>query len=235
MEISDFTRKMSNLYCDLCLWEKEIEVEIAQLLNHPQFEDYMRVFRLFEFGLRPSALLLSHIYPMSRFETLGQFKRRLGMVKDEYSSGDISFQKRSSGSKICRSVLYYWVFDRIAPKKARPRNRIGEKLGDYYDSQQALFNDPDYVRELGLRQQKEKLLTELSRDLLKLGDKFDVDNSQFQFEVLNLLNSKLAAKKADSKPTQNKRGFGKLVISRTAVRAVKLLYKELKRAIAPQT
>ena len=103
----------------------------------------------------------------------------------------------------------------------------------YYDSQQALFNDPDYVRELGLRQQKEKLLTELSRDLLKLGDKFDVDNSQFQFEVLNLLNSKLAAKKADTKPTQNKRGFGKLVISRTAVRAVKLLYKELKRAIAP--
>lgn len=134
IELSSFTQKTANLLCDIHLWEREIEVELQQLLSSAEFKPYNRVFTQFGIGLRPRALLLSQIYPISRFESLGSFKRRLGLAGDENSSGDKVSWKVGTGSKMCRTELYLWVLCRISPQKTRPTTRVGKKLSEFYDN-----------------------------------------------------------------------------------------------------
>lgn len=139
VEISSFTQKTANLLCDIHLWEREIETQLRQLLCLPEFKAYNRVFTQFGIGLRPRALLLSQIYPISRFDSQGSFKRRLGMAGDEDSSGDKVSWKPGTGSKMCRTELYLWILCRIAPHKARPKTLVGKKLGHFYDKRLQLF------------------------------------------------------------------------------------------------
>ena len=133
VDITTFTRRLSNLLCDLRDWEMEILDEILDILNAPEFAPYRQVMGQFGIGVRPQALLISQIYPITKFESLVRFKRRLGMAKDEQSSGDKETMKTGAGSKMCRSQLYLWILDIIAPEHARPKNEIGKKLGEFYD------------------------------------------------------------------------------------------------------
>ena len=141
VELSSFTQKTANLLCDIHLWEREIEVELHQLLLRPEFKPYNRVFTQFGIGLRPRALLLSQIYPISRFESMGSFKRRLGWAGDEESSGDKVSWKAGTGSKMCRTEMYLWVLCRIAPQKNRPKTGVGKKLSEFYDHRSQQFNE----------------------------------------------------------------------------------------------
>ena len=56
------------------------------ILTSPAFADYRHIFVRFGIPTRSQGLLLSQIYPMSKFESLGRFKRRLGLAHDENSS-----------------------------------------------------------------------------------------------------------------------------------------------------
>ena len=139
IEISPFTRKYAEFLCHIHSWEREIINELGKLLSMPQFKPYKKVFDELGIGVRPRALLLTHIYPMSKFESLGSFKKRLGMAGDESSSGDHKSWNTKGGSKMCRTELYLWILVAIAPKKNRPTGEIGEKLSAFYDSRQEKF------------------------------------------------------------------------------------------------
>jgi len=139
IEISQFSRRYAELLCQIHSWEHEAEQKIAELIYLPQFKAYNRTFDKFGIGLRPRALLLCHMYPLSKFESLGSFKKRLGMAGDEISSGDRKGWNAGSGSKMCRTELYLWILIAIAPKGSRPRGAIGERLGEFYDKRQEQF------------------------------------------------------------------------------------------------
>ena len=98
---SDFTSWIAATIDDIDIQHLEIEKELFVLVYDPQFEKYNLVFDRFNFGLSFRALLLSQVYPIEKFESMGAFKKRIGAAKDEYSSGDMNTLKKG-GSKLCR-------------------------------------------------------------------------------------------------------------------------------------
>ncbi len=115
----------------------------------------------FGIGVRPQALLISQIYPITRFDSVGRFKRRLGMAKDEFSSADKESMNTGSGSKLCRSQLYLWVLDAIAPAHALTKNDIGQKLGEFYDSRKSQFQDnPELWKQKAVARFQQQALVE---------------------------------------------------------------------------
>ena len=104
---------------------------------------------------------------LEQIESLGSFKKRLGMAGDEVSSGDITSWNKGSGSKLCRSELYLWIVCSIAPKTAKPTTKIGRKLGEFYDLRQAQLNNPDIWKEKTIAKEKNKLINELQGKVKK--------------------------------------------------------------------
>ncbi|MBU7587262.1 MAG: hypothetical protein KAF91_31185 [Nostoc sp. TH1S01] len=240
VKISDFTRTLADLICDLRDWENKIQAEILELLNSPEFIPYTRVMTQFGISDRQQALLISQIFPITKFESLGRFKRRLGMAKDEESSGDKESYK-TGGSKLCRSQLYLWIYNRIAPEHARPKNDIGQKLGEFYDDRKNQFqNNPELWKQKALAKAQKKAMDELKRSLRESLLPMLPKEQQPQIEaILNLtlqnmqlsLDQSLAGKASAVKEREIKKGFGHLIISQTAAYGLRLLFKELKQAI----
>lgn len=139
VKITEFSRRLADWLCEIHLWERELEGEIKELLQLPEFAPYVTAFTKFRFGVRTQALILSQCYPISRFDSLGGFKRRLGMAKVEESSGDKELFLTGAGSKMCRSALYLWVLTTIAPQKYRPASAEVKRLGEFYDLRRSRF------------------------------------------------------------------------------------------------
>ncbi|MBD2692652.1 IS110 family transposase [Anabaena catenula] len=243
VEISTFTRRLSNLLCDLEEWESEIKSEILEVLEAPEFIPYRKVMTMFGIGTRPQALLISQVYPITKFESLGRFKRRLGMAKDEYSSGDRETMNTGAGSKLCRTQLFLWVLDAIAPVRARPQNEIGQKLGEFYDSRRAQFQDnPELWKQKVVAKMQAEALREfkrsLSQNLLPMVNKelapqleatINLTMQTMQMSLTASMNTEQVM--SSVKEREVKKGFGNLVISQTAAYGCRLLFKELKKAV----
>jgi len=234
VNISSFTQRTANLLCEIHLWEREIEKELRQLLREPEFKTYNKLFNQFGIGLRLRALLLSQIYPITRFESLGSFKRRLGLAGDEESSGDKTSWRTGSGSKICRSELYLWILTRISPQKNRPKTEIGKKLGAFYDNRHQQFQEnPELWKQRFSEQYKRNLSRKLS-NLLK-GSNHPEHPELLDDTVQKALDALEEIIQSPSIPPirthEVKRGFGKLVICQTAGYACRLLFRELKQVI----
>jgi len=243
VEISTFTRKLAEILCDLAGWEAEIQNEILELLDSPEFMPYRKVFTQFGIPIRSQALLISQIYPINKFQSLGQFKRRMGMAKDEFSSGDKETMNTGQGSKLCRVQLYLWVLDRIAVTKARPQNYIGQKLGEFYDSRKSQFQDnPELWKKKAVARLQEKALAEFKRSLAQnllpmlskdMAPQFEATlNLTLQTMQMSLATSAMTEELTPGvKPQDVKKGFGNLIISQTAAYGCRLLFKELKKAV----
>ncbi|NEQ40812.1 MAG: hypothetical protein F6K40_33165 [Okeania sp. SIO3I5] len=80
---------------------------LALVSDRREYKKFHQVFDLSGFGLMVRAMLLIRCYPLSRFESEGAFKRRLGLGLEERSSGQIEGFK-SSGYSIAKSELYNW-------------------------------------------------------------------------------------------------------------------------------
>ncbi len=71
-----------------------------------------------------------------------------------------------SGSKLCRSQLYLWILDAIAPVHALTKNDIGKKLGEFYDSRKAQFqNNPELSKQKAVARLQQQALVEFKRSL----------------------------------------------------------------------
>ncbi|WP_013322666.1 hypothetical protein [Gloeothece verrucosa] len=104
-----------------------------QLNNNQEFQDYLKVFKLFNFGFDNCILLLIQCYPFNKFlidgkqwiewiehEKDGKWKRRkvnhslrqfqayLGLAYSYEQSGDKN-KKKFHGSSMCRAKLFMWV------------------------------------------------------------------------------------------------------------------------------
>lgn len=243
--ISPFTREfLADMLCRVHRWELKVEDELRHLLNAEEFAPYMATFAQFGIPMRSAALILSQIYPVTRFENIGAFKRRLGMGRVEVSSGDKDGTKTDAGSKMCRSELYMWVLDNIAPVHARPKNSIGVKLGEFYDERSQRFKDPKLREKKQLEQvlkQQEQMLANMQRmsqsslvpDTLALQIK-QMESSLSTMRTLctQLLNSGVSLKDVlPGASHQQTEGFGKLIVCQTAAYGCRLLFKQLKKAV----
>ena len=87
--ITSHTRYLANQICDNHLEAALLRGNLSELVyDRREYDKFNQVFDLFGFGLMARAMLLVRCYPMSRFESEGAFKRRLG-----FSRGKV---KRSS-------------------------------------------------------------------------------------------------------------------------------------------
>ena len=158
--ITDTVRFHAERLCHLQREEMLVEQQIEALLAQEIFIPYRKVFAKFKFGLRTETLVLSHIYPFSRYLENGQpivqirkgrisgketkrhlserrFLKSLGLAPTQESSGDARKSKVSGGSQLCRKAFWLWVFSTIEPSRRRPDNEIGQFLGNYLDTQKA--------------------------------------------------------------------------------------------------
>lgn len=156
IRISQHTRDHALAICQLELRESNTERRLAELLQLPEFQPYLKVFRLFGFGLRNQALLLFLVYPFEKFlvdgcpwieweetekgkvqkrhRSLRSFQAYLGLAYTIQESGDKK-QKKFGGSDMCRSHLYMWAVDLICVAEGkRLKTEIGQALGAKYDS-----------------------------------------------------------------------------------------------------
>ncbi|NES25274.1 MAG: IS110 family transposase, partial [Symploca sp. SIO3E6] len=238
--ISYFSRQLAMLLCFIHVSEKHLEKDLQRYLNRPEIKDYVDILDEFGMGDRTQALIISQIYPISRFDSLPQFKKRLGCAGEENSSGDkVGFQT-GAGSKLCRSAIYLWILTSIAPKKSRPLTKQCQFLGEYYDELFDKFYRSDeetrkrvVAKELvRINNQINQVLHGQVKPLLKKQEAIRIEEQLDMMSKILLMNiSDTLGEKISKgiKESEVKKGFGNLIIMKTAGLACKMLFKELKR------
>ena len=231
IEISQFSRRLASQQCDIHSWEATLESELTGLLASPGFEKYTAAFNKLDFGLRTRAIILAQVYPVEKFarlnritnrfnytKSLAAFKQRLGYGGEQNASGDKD-QRKSFGSKLSRKALYLWVLTKVSPAQRRSKVMSAEfkELCDFYDARMAKYDYNDWIanqRNSAVKRAIGKLRSQLSPELYLLVEK--------QLPMLM---------EEERKPTpmEARRGFGSLVISHTAARGVKQLFRLLTR------
>ncbi|MCC0177414.1 IS110 family transposase [Waterburya agarophytonicola K14] len=145
------------------LHQEEIEIEdkLTFLMTDSRFDVYRQVFDRFGFGDRIQGMILSQIYPLEnyltdegkpltiyrrgrnsgnitkRYLSRRRFEKALGIAPTGDSSGDKESKKIIGGSDLCRIALWQWIFVRIEVKRNRPKNEIGQSLGEICDREKA--------------------------------------------------------------------------------------------------
>ena len=229
--LSDFTRWIAATIDDIDIQHLEIEKELFTLVYDSQFQQYNLVFDQFNFGLSFRALLLSQVYPIEKFESMGAFKKRIGAAKDEYSSGDMNTLKKG-GSKLCRTEFYLWVTTAIALKQKRPQSDVGQLIAGKYDDWVRQFeNDPEVRQKLLASQTKEKALKSM-RNIVTANLKPHIDGEELTTQLLvmeTMFNgswtNNVEVKSLNKNQVQRK--FGKLIIGKTTGYAARWLYRLL--------
>ncbi|MFB2833472.1 IS110 family transposase [Floridanema evergladense] len=231
IEISTFTRRLANQQCELHLWEATLEAELSELLANPEFAKYTAAFNKLEFGLRTRAIILAQVYPVEKFarfnritgsfnytKSLAAFKQRLGYGGEQSDSGDKE-QRKAFGSKLSRKALYLWVLTKISAQARRPKVMSAEfkQLCEFYDARMAKYDYNDWVasqRNSAVKKAINTLRSTLSDEVFALVEK--------QLPLLM---------EEEKKPTpmEARKGYGSLVISHTAARGVKQLFRLLTR------
>lgn len=167
--INDAVRLHAQRLCHLQREEIQIEQMLLELLGAPEFLPYRKAFARFGFGMRLQAILLSQIYPLSsyfgadgrpeviirkgrksgkptkRYLSERRFMRSLGVAPGKEASGDKEFD-RVGGSDLCRIALWQWVFTRIEVRRNRPKNEIGQVLGELLDREKSAGRPIKLVR-----------------------------------------------------------------------------------------
>jgi hypothetical protein len=153
--VSDYTRNHASAILDIEIRANAIENWLDKAIASLEFAPYLKVFEQFGFGSRLSVLLLIQIYPFDKFliddrpwieeeisssgkiqlrhRSLRSFQLYLGLGYKWIQSGD-KIVRTLGGSTVCRSHLYMWCLDRIAPEsRRRLQTSIGQNLGKKYD------------------------------------------------------------------------------------------------------
>lgn len=231
IEISTFTRRLASQQVDIHLWENTLETELSVLLANPEFKKYNAAFDKLEFGLRTRAIILAQVYPVEKFakfnritgsfnytKSLAAFKQRLGYGGEQSDSGDKE-QRKAFGSKLSRKALYLWALTKVSAAQRRPKAMSVEfkQLCEFYDARMAKYDYNEWVatqRKTAVENAVSKLKTALSPEVF----------SQIEKQLPLLMEQ-------ESKPTifEARRGYGSLVLSHTAGRGVKFLFRLLTR------
>lgn len=189
--ISSFSRGLAQQLCVIERQEFQIELQMAEELKQDKYKPYLDVFENYAFGPRTSAMLLSEVYPFSRFlkdghqindyvnteksrsrrnRSLGAFKLSCGLGMTYYQSGDSQGWKAGGNSDL-RTALWQWCKIAIVMSPQMDLPKIA-KLRNYYDNgSRQVINGEEVVFQPGIRNQKvmrvvRRALEMLYRDLL---------------------------------------------------------------------
>ncbi len=170
--ISEYSQLLAK---DIITYQDRIavkELNLREILELEQFNDYCRVFELFLFGTVTQSLLLLHCYPIERFLVNGKpyfrgdhdislrkFQAYLGLGYSYQISGDTSakqdkVKKSWKGSDLMRSHLYAHAMVTIYPNKPAKTEIIGKLKHSWLNPRIHLY----YDHENGQRIQKRKEL-----------------------------------------------------------------------------
>ncbi|MFB8793145.1 MAG: hypothetical protein U7126_02675 [Microcoleus sp.] len=126
--ISEMTRELAAVVCDLHDTEARVERRLIDLLGEPDFDPYHRIFEKFAFGYRERGWILSRIFPFEDFQclpkkrALRRFRQACGLGKVERSSGQVRAGGGGSkwtGCANTRSTMWTYVHCRIEPQKLK--------------------------------------------------------------------------------------------------------------------
>ena len=233
IEISHFTRWIAQTIDDIDLQHLAIKKELFSLVYDTQFEQYNLVFDQFNFNLSMRALLLSQIYPIEKFESMGAFKKRIGAAKEEYASGDVNMLKKG-GSKLCRTEFYLWVTTDIARVNNRPQSSVCQIIGDKYDVWVRQFESDTELRQKQLAVKTQSKAVKSMRAIVSANLKPYVDGAELTNQLMLMetmfkasWSSNVSVKSLNK--GQVRRKFGKLIIGKTTGYTARWLYRLLKR------
>ncbi|WP_239651674.1 IS110 family transposase [Neosynechococcus sphagnicola] len=143
--LTDFTRESAQVLNKVMRQELEIDRQLRECLHDARFNSYRQIMAKFGMGERVQALIISQIYPLqnylennepimilSRSKTKPgkqttkhiserKFTKALGMSPEREWSGDGKKTKKS-GSELCRTAMWQWLFTRVEVKRCRPVN-----------------------------------------------------------------------------------------------------------------
>jgi transposase len=150
--MSDDIRKAAlSLYANMER-EREVQAELSELLQSPQFRPYRVVLSRYGMGARVQSLLISQLYPLENFlDVQGQpiversrgrvsrkptlkhlserrFLKMLGLAPVREQSGTSIDVTKKAGSSLCRDAMWQWAFTRIEPNTRRLQGEIGDIL-----------------------------------------------------------------------------------------------------------
>ncbi|MGL5082223.1 MAG: hypothetical protein ACRC8A_12130 [Microcoleaceae cyanobacterium] len=243
VELCNFTRTVAGFLCNIHRWELKLKTELCELLAYPEFEPYMRVFDRYGFKLKVKAILLSQIYPISRFDNLGGFKRRLGFGQVEESSGDKKGFRKGGGSQLCKVELNLWVYTCIV----RPERRISadrvQEIGRFYDERLARFtSDPQVAKIRAIEKMfkaQEKLIESMERQAKIQGSSMMEAQVMLMRQNLDLTKKTMVeairqgvnVKIPQAEEEKAGKNCGMLVACQTAAFSLRRLFKDLKQTV----
>jgi transposase len=132
--------------------ERRIEFELRSLLDDFQFDAYRQVMKKYGMGEKVQAMLISQIYPIENFLdehkqpivvvtkgkvsgkptakhlSLRKVSKMLGIAPTREQSGKSSTVTNKSGSELCRTATWQWLFTRIEAEKTRLKNPTGVEI-----------------------------------------------------------------------------------------------------------
>jgi hypothetical protein len=150
--ITDEMRLEAKLLCMVQEEERRIEFNLRSILDDSQFAPYRQVLTKWGMGERLQAMFISQIYPIENFLradrqpivlttkgkisgkptakhiSLRKCSKMLGICPTREQSGKSATATNKSGSELCRTALWLWLFTRCEAKAARLKNDKGEWL-----------------------------------------------------------------------------------------------------------
>jgi transposase len=142
-------RLEAKLLCMVQAEERRIEFELRSLLDDSQFAPYRQVMKKYGMGEKVQAMLISQIYPIENFLdadrqpivmvtkgkvsgkptakhiSLRKVSKMLGIAPTREQSGKSATTTNKSGSELCRTAMWQWIFTRIETTKSRLKNQTG--------------------------------------------------------------------------------------------------------------
>ncbi len=132
--------------------ERRVEFELRSILDDSQFDRYRTVMKKYGMGERVQAMLISQIFPIDNFLdsdkqpivvvtkgkvsgkptakhiSLRKVTKMLGVAPTREQSGKSATATSKSGSELCRTATWQWLFTRIESGKSRLKNKTGQDV-----------------------------------------------------------------------------------------------------------
>jgi hypothetical protein len=167
--LSDHIRENAKLLNTIHQRQFALEKDLLLCLADERFNPYREVFETYGFGQKMEALIISQVFPLENYLTDGQptvlftrsrenpekktrkhvserkFLKALGLAPQREWSGD-SKKTYLSGSQLCRTAFWQWVFTRIEVKRGRLINERFLIVTTEFDRLKALEKPIKIVR-----------------------------------------------------------------------------------------
>lgn len=145
-------RVEATLLCMVQAEERRVEFELRSILDDSQFTAYRTVMKKYGMGERVQAMLISQIYPIENFLSeskqpivivtkgkvsgkptakhisLRKVCKMLGVAPTREQSGKSATATSKSGSELCRTAAWQWLFTRIEVGKSRLKTETGQDI-----------------------------------------------------------------------------------------------------------